>query len=107
MAAGRKVVGSAQLRQGNALLQHGSVLLTGSQEIVARVTRGIPAASLDAPLERFLDRTVGFAEIAEAIGEAAREWGDDWDGIADPADMLSAAERHVDRFGSDEWTWCR
>lgn len=106
MAGGRKVVGSAQLRQGDAMLQHGSVLLAGSQRIVERVTRGLPAASLDAPLERFLDRTVSFDEIAEAIGGAARAWGE-WESLEDLEEPLAAAAVHIGRFSSSAWTWRR
>src|SRR5256885_4494081 len=35
----RKLVGSAQVRRGGAFLQHGSILLDGSQEIIAEIGR--------------------------------------------------------------------
>lgn len=37
LARGRKLVGSAQWRDGDALLQHGSILLTDQQAVVARL----------------------------------------------------------------------
>ena len=40
MVGGRKAVGSAQLREGVGLLQHGSILLAGRQDVVHAVTRG-------------------------------------------------------------------
>ena len=40
MIGGRKVVGSAQFRQGSALLQHGSILLEDNQSFVLGLTRG-------------------------------------------------------------------
>ena len=75
--AGRKVVGSAQLRQGGALLQHGSILLADDQAVVSAVTRG-DAAPLDlrgpAPRDRrHCDSTTD--ELAGAISDAAeRRW---------------------------------
>lgn len=107
MAGGHKVVGSAQLRQGDAMLQHGSVLLGGTQDVVAGITRGFAGPSLDAPLAQLLERPVGFDEAAAAIGAAASEWPDEWDEIEDPAAVLGAAEPHLERFHSEEWTWRR
>ena len=40
MVEGRKVIGSAQLRENGALLQHGSILLGDDQRMVGAVTRG-------------------------------------------------------------------
>ena len=45
MIGGRKVVGSAQLRQGGALLQHGSILLEDNQGFVVGLTQGASLAS--------------------------------------------------------------
>ena len=57
LAAGRKVIGSAQVRRGAAFLQHGSILLDGLQQVLGRpvtfeeVTAAIVAAWADlAPL---------------------------------------------------------
>jgi len=41
LVAGRKLIGSAQLRQGQAFLQHGSILLDGSQDVI-RAVSGLP-----------------------------------------------------------------
>src|SRR6266508_3866999 len=38
LVGGRKVVGSAQVRRGAAFLQHGSILLDGSQDIISAVS---------------------------------------------------------------------
>ena len=54
---GRKLVGSAQVRRGNAFLQHGSILLSGKQ----------PGESLETTLAAELGRPVSFGEVAEAI----------------------------------------
>ena len=71
-----KLVGSAQLREGGALLQHGSILLADDQEMVARLTRGDAPADRSAPLARLLGRRVSWDEAAEAVTEAAAgRWG--------------------------------
>jgi lipoate-protein ligase A len=107
MIAGRKVIGSAQVRQGEALLQHGSLLLEGHQAVVASVTRGTPPAGRDAPLAELLGRDIGFEDTAAAIAEAVRAWPGEWVPLGDPEPILGAATRHEDRFRSPAWTWRR
>jgi lipoate-protein ligase A len=64
---GRKLVGSAQVRQGDAFLQHGSILLDGSQDVVAAVSREWAGVSDHTTLSAELDRGVPFAEVVDAI----------------------------------------
>jgi lipoate-protein ligase A len=108
MVGDRKVVGSAQLRQGSALLQHGSLLLGGSQAVVTAVTRGQPRPDQSAALDVVLSRPVSFAEAAEVIVRHTRAWSAVWDMTEDtPPDAAAAADRHGARFRSPEWTWRR
>ncbi len=72
LVAGRKLVGSAQVRKGSAFLQHGSILLAGSQQVVTAVSRKPQAASTETTLARVLGRPVTFEEVAHAIVAA---WG--------------------------------
>src|SRR5438552_9806411 len=74
LVAGRKLVGSAQVRKRSAFLQHGSILLDGSQEVVTAITRKPQAASAETTLARALGRPVTFEEVADAIVAA---WGDE------------------------------
>ena len=67
LVAGRKLVGSAQVRKRNAFLQHGSILLDGSQEIVSLVSRGSSVVSRETTLSSELRRHVSFDEVADAI----------------------------------------
>lgn len=60
LVRGRKLVGSAQARRGDAFLQHGSILLGGSQSRVV-------AGSNETTLQEVLGRSVGFHEVADAI----------------------------------------
>ena len=109
VARGKKVVGSAQLRRGGAFLQHGSILLAGSQEVVNDVTRGAPPGSGDITLSDVLGHPVDPAQLGAAIARAAREaWLGDWEEDSDLAERASRlADRHLPRFSSEEWTWRR
>jgi lipoate-protein ligase A len=103
---GRKVVGSAQLREGAALLQHGSLLLEDDQATVPTVTPGWPAPAVSAPLARLLGRAVPRAQVADAVAAAAaRRWGPPAARVGTPAAVLARAERHGPRFRSAGWTW--
>ena len=72
--AGKKLVGSAQRRQGGAFLQHGSVLLGAD---VARVRllfprEGDPLAGMTT-LDEALGRRAAFEEVVEALTAGLRE----------------------------------
>ena len=100
VAHGRKVVGSAQVREGGAFLQHGSILLGGSQDVVRAVARG-PAAPAAPPAEGGLrtlaGRPLGFADVAHAIVAA-------WIPAPEPG-APPAVDRS--RFSDPRWTWRR
>jgi lipoate-protein ligase A len=93
-----KIVGSAQIRRGSAFLQHGSILLDGTQEVVRSVTRGTPSAGGEIGLAALLRRPVDFAEVAAAIVSA-------WD--AGPAVGAPPVAPDGDAFADPAWTWRR
>ena len=102
LVRGRKVVGSAQVRQGTAFLQHGSILLGGSQDLVARVSREPARVANATSLSEVLGRRVAFDEVARAI---ARTWPTDGEAVrpgpsAHPPIRPSA-------FTDPAWTWRR
>jgi len=76
LANGRKLVGSAQVRKRDAFLQHGSILLDGTQEIVGRLDgegRGKTEDGGATTLRIALGRIVTFDEVADAlVRESAR-----------------------------------
>ena len=74
LVAGRKLVGSAQVRRRNAFLQHGSILLDGSQEIIAAVSRKPHVAGAATTLSAELGRRIGWDEVTGALVQA---WGDE------------------------------
>ena len=103
---GRKVVGSAQLREGAGVLQHGSILLSGLQTTVRDVTLGTAPPDLSAPLGEAIGRSLDIGEVAEAVaGAAADRWGGGWERTPLSAELLAGAGRHEARFRSPDWTW--
>jgi len=75
LVAGRKLVGSAQVRKRSAFLQHGSILLDGSQEIIAAVSRKPRVALAATTLSAELGRRVTWDEVVEAVAQAWRDEG--------------------------------
>lgn len=101
LIGGRKVVGSAQVRQGNAFLQHGSILLGGSQEIVARIGRRPMAAPGASSLSEALGRRVELLEVAGAIADTWLENGETTSHESIPHPIRLSC------FADPAWTWRR
>lgn len=109
VSAGRKLVGSAQVREDGALLQHGSILIEDDQALIAQVslvpptTDAAPAATLSAAL----GRTPETGEVAEALF-AAVIWSEDAGARRLAESEVSAlTARHLDKYKSEWWTWRR
>lgn len=114
VVSGAKLVGSAQLREDGALLQHGSILLADDQPMIARLrTAAAPAAAPTVPaatLEQVLGRAVTPEEVTRALTAALT------DALAvteSPLEPLAPAllrddlARLVIAFADPEWTWRR
>jgi lipoate-protein ligase A len=105
LVQGRKVIGSAQLRRGTALLQHGSILLNDDQRVVAGLMRGSPQSE---PPELELSLGKPASAVAEQIAGAARlRWNGRWERVRDPEPIVRAASLHFPQFRSSTWTWAR
>lgn len=118
VAAGRKLVGSAQRYEGGALLQHGSILLDGTQAAVLDllVPEGRQAAASQAP-----DMPAGSVTLRELLGsvprveqlvEALQSGFRTMFGIPLAPDSLTREERvraHglEAQFRTAAWTWRR
>jgi lipoate-protein ligase A len=107
MVEGAKVIGSAQLQQGRAFLQHGSFLLQDTQEVIQQVTRGSPPRSADRPLSHILGKPLTFEDAIEAIVPSLNEWAADWTLWDKEGDLVELAQVHRERFRSPDWTWRR
>ncbi|HVX89251.1 MAG TPA: hypothetical protein VG940_10020 [Gemmatimonadales bacterium] len=109
VAALGKVVGSAQLRERGAFLQHGSILLGNRQELVAELTRGTPPDVVAASLNDILGRPIDPGAVAEAVRTAfSTRFGE----LSTLDSQLTHAlavrtEMHLPRFRDEAWTWRR
>jgi lipoate-protein ligase A len=106
---GRKLVGSAQVREGNAFLQHGSILLGNGQDVVSAVTRGDAPTASATSLEDVLGRSVTFAEVTNAIvQEAGASWPVHWHSGGWPAPPVNTVPLcGQSAFVNPAWTWRR
>jgi lipoate-protein ligase A len=105
----RKLAGSAQYREGGAMLQHGSILIEDDQAALTSFLRTPgPAPSPAGTLSDALGRVPAFGEVASALFGALREREDAraTDLVADRPlrDAVAAAS---ERYRDAGWTWRR
>ena len=104
---GKKLVGSAQRRQGSAFLQHGAIMLGAEPARLRRVfpAERDPLAGMTT-LEAVLGRRPSFDEAAEALAEGFRSAH----GLALTPGGLSADETALadtlerEKYATHEWT---
>jgi len=105
VVAGRKLVGSAQVRHGSAFLQHGSMLLGGSQERLQAISRQPSTMRSHTTLATILGRSVGFDEAASAV---AATWGEPLTPASYPPTTIRESSRiRPFDFLDPAWTWRR
>lgn len=105
VVAGRKLVGSAQVRHGSAFLQHGSMLLDGTQQRLQAISRQPSAVSGHTTLSAILGRSVSFEEVASAIAAA---WACPLVPSAHPPTTARESFRvRPSAFADPSWTWRR
>ena len=106
---GRKLVGSAQVRSGDAFLQHGSILLVAGQALVADLTRGAADPPSQAGLAELVPPSrATFEAVSEAVSRtAARRWQASARVSASPERLRERAAALEARFADDRWTWRR
>jgi lipoate-protein ligase A len=106
MALGRKLIGSAQVRMGESVLQHGSIILDGDQDVLRRL-RGDeepvpPPATLASLLGGIPDRSLlsrcVIAGLEETLGGS---WADGDYG----SDEKMAADELQAHYEDSRWTW--
>ena len=121
---GAKLVGSAQLREEGALLQHGAILLADDQRLIGDLRvgelSGLPAIARAATLDSVLGRRTGYGDVRDALAAAlARATSAAGGGVAssdatprgDAAALVASLQddlaRLVIAFASPSWTWRR
>jgi len=105
---GRKLIGSAQRREGGAFLQHGSILMKSHETLLGQVLRGPPAANRAARMAGLADLLprcpapeTAVAAIADGCAVA---WGVRFlaAGIT-PEEERGAWALEASRYCSEEW----
>ena len=106
---GRKLVASAQWRDRDALVQHGSILIEDDQGTVASLaSRPIPAAVAAATLRDSLGRSPSISEVVDALFSAVREVEDSSASDLQPDESLeSEIATALEQYDNDAWTWRR
>lgn len=107
VVGGRKLVASAQHRADGALLQHGSILLTDRQAVLAELARSpmdapAPAATLEAALGRPVSPSAVRAALRQTVEAGA--------GTVLPLpedDVARHARPYRAQFADPQWTWRR
>ena len=111
IAGGKKLVGSAQWRDENALLQHGSILVEDDQSLLPSLAVAGHANSNEvmepATLREILGRSPDPREVAESMFEAVRSVDDSEVTRIDEEEIREEALRHVPHFTDESWTWRR
>ena len=105
--SGRKLVGSALLRQDGALLQHGSILLDDDQPLLAELLPDGEAPPAPAgTLRQALGRVPEVEEVANALFAALLASGAEEATPLDHEALLEADASEAETiYGSGEWTY--
>jgi len=107
---GRKLVGSAQWREGGAFLQHGSILIEDDQSMMAEFSRGEDGAiPIQAPatLAAALGRAPLPGEIGDALFDAVRRLEDSDAAPLDESEVRTQTLAELPLFENALWTWRR
>jgi lipoate-protein ligase A len=104
----RKLVGSAQWRRGDTLLQHGSILVRDDQAMIQRLVREplaeTPAA---ASLGDALGRDPSLEEASAPLCAALEARTGATPGAFDPGVLASDVTELERSYAADTWTWRR
>lgn len=105
---GRKLVGSALLRERDALLQHGSILLANDQDMLATLLpAGEAGGDTPASLEALLGDRATPALVGDALVTALGRRVVDAQSLAGEASLARGARLATARFASPGWTLAR
>jgi lipoyl(octanoyl) transferase len=118
VVGGRKIIGSAQRRAHNAIMQHGSIPLSlnieslravfGQSSLQSELPRGKPDGQLPmTSLQEAGGRSYGYAEVVTALTRGLAEtWQVDFlPGQLTVAERQLSAQLRATKYHSDVWTW--
>lgn len=110
VSGGSKLVGSAQIREDGAMLQHGSILIRDDQAIIASLLRE-QSANNDPPKAATLSDALGreptHDEVARALFDAVRSLEDSSASEIEEEEIAALTARHLEQFANPLWTWRR
>lgn len=106
---GWKVVGSAQVRDGGALLQHGSMLLEDDQALVRAISlQADPRPPAERSLSALLGRPITWDAAADAVAGALQPRQFEVEPTSDlEARIGPRMDRWATQFQDAAWTWVR
>ncbi|MEO8576754.1 MAG: lipoate--protein ligase family protein [Gemmatimonadales bacterium] len=110
VSGGGKLVGSAQVRENGALLQHGSILIEDDQPVIKELLQHA-AAEMNTPqaatLHEILGRKPSIQEVARALFDGVRALEDPDATQLDEADVSDRVRGHLEHYANELWTWRR
>ena len=105
-ALGRKLVGSAQVRMGGTVLQHGSIILEGDQALLARLRIDDQPVPPPATLKELFGSIPDTGTLSRSIQAGLAETlGGFWSPASRRPEEIRAAERLEGHYLEPEWTW--
>jgi lipoate-protein ligase A len=109
VADGRKLVGSAQVRDGDAFLQHGSILLEDDQHLLSELLVHREVSPAPATLRELTGRLVTVREFADALSASVAIHDGGSPRIMELDDPLLDDVRSLirTRYALADWTWRR
>jgi lipoate-protein ligase A len=105
-ALGRKLIGSAQVRLGESVLQHGSIILDGDQDVLRRLRGEAEPVPPPATLRSVLGTVPGKAALTHHLREGLTEvLGGSWEVEGYREEEIMAARELESHYQDDGWTW--
>ena len=108
VSKGAKLVGSAQVRENGALLQHGSILIRDDQAVIPLLLRE-KAPDNDTPraatLNEALGRDPACEEVADVLFDAVRALEDKGAAVMEECELADLTAKHLPHFENPLWTW--
>ncbi|MES2179061.1 MAG: hypothetical protein V4550_14465 [Gemmatimonadota bacterium] len=108
VVGGRKLVGSAQFREGSALLQHGSVIVDDDQGLIPHLMRSpAPIPPVPATLNGLLGRSVDPKELSDALFANVRMMDASVSSLSRGEIDDLQIDNFLQHFRDAGWTWRR
>jgi lipoate-protein ligase A len=105
-ALGRKLIGSAQVRMGANVLQHGSLILDGDQDVLRRLRSEEEPVPPPATLRSVLGTVPEFGALGGFLVRGLEEvLGGEWTPGDYAEEERLAAEGLEAHYQDEEWTW--